>query len=184
VALVKTAIVADMSAARQLGGTAFLRRVTLKGAKAAANLVAPRARAAAPRRKGSGALRQSIGVKAEAGKKRTGAIAVVGARKKVVKTVPRGKKTVKAVPAFYAHLVEKGTKAHSLGKGAKLGRKGKPTVGQDAGKKHPGAKPEPFLGPAWEAVKDQAGAAATAAIGAEVQKEIAKRAAKAAKLTG
>lgn len=119
------------------------------------------AKARAPKR--SGALKQSIGIKSQKGTRgKTAALAIVGARVKVQKAVKplRGKKKVIARPAKYAHLVEKGTKAH-------------------AG--HPGTKPRPFLRPAFDAVKTQALAAAAKVIAAEIQKVIDRAAAKLAR---
>jgi HK97 gp10 family phage protein len=178
--MIEAKIVADMTPARLLASVAVQRRITLKAVKAGAKLVVPKAKAGAPRRKGSGALKQSQGIKAEKGKRgKTLAFAVVGARKKVEETIPRGRKSVRVVPSYYAHLVEKGTRAHSLNKGAKLGRKGKANIGQGTGKQHPGAKAKPFLGPAWESTKDQVGKVVTETIAAEVKKELRKNAAKA-----
>lgn len=84
------------------------------------------------------------------------------------------------MPAFYAHLVEGGTKPHAVGKGSKLGRKGKADVGQ-TGKKHPGAKAQPFLKPAFESTKAEAAGAALAVMGEGISREIARVAAKAAR---
>ena len=73
-------------------------------------------------------------------------------------------------PVKYAHLVEGGTQPHSLGKGSsivqrrklgtviavnKTGRKYRKgfyasAAGKQEGRKHPGAKPKPFLGPAFQ----------------------------------
>lgn len=85
--------------------TARKRAVTLKAVKAGAKLVQQRAKPSAPKR--TGALRQSIGIKSQKGSRgKTLALAVIGARSKVAKTL-RGK-TVR--PAKYAHLVERGTR--------------------------------------------------------------------------
>lgn len=170
----------DLSGLDAIESLAKQRAITLKAIKAGAKLVQAGAKARAPKRKGSGALKQSLGVKAVKGKRgKTLALAVIGARKKVSKMVkpPRGTKLIKAVPAFYAHLVEDGTKPHSIRKGSKLARKGKPAAGpQDL--KHPGSKPRPFLRPAWSAVKDEALAAAAIAFGGELQKAIEKQSAR------
>lgn len=175
------------------------RGIALKGARAGARVLSKAAKADAPRRKGSGALKQAQGVKAAKGKKGlTTAFAVQGARRKVDKmvTLPGRKKPVRVVPAFYDHLVQGGTKAHSVAKGQSLGRaervskKGR-TFGtavartDQTGKKHPGAKANPYRKRAWEAVKDEVGAAAVKAMAAETQKVIAKESAKIlAKLSG
>jgi hypothetical protein len=175
------------------------RNVSLKGARAGGKVLQKAARAGAPKRKGSGALKQSQGVKAAKGRKGlTVSYAVQGARRKVDKMVtPAGrKKPMRVVPAFYDHLVQGGTKPHSVAKGQSLGRGqrvskkgkvyGKSVVRTDqAGKQHPGAKANPYRRRAWDAVKDEAGAAALAAMAAETQKVIEKESAKIlAKLSG
>lgn len=80
------------------------------------------------------------------------------------------------VPANYVHLVEFGTQPHAVSGGAEVGRRGKPTVGQ-AGKPHPGARPQPFLRPAYDEVKGDV----LALIKARVRDEIHALAAKARK---
>lgn len=65
---------------------------------------------------------------------------------------------------FYARFVEFGTAAHING-------------GRFAGSKHPGARPQPFMRPAWDANK----AAALALIGDAMAAEIMKAAARQAK---
>lgn len=160
------------------------RDVTLKGAKAAGKVVSTAAKAGAKRV--SGAMKSAIGVKAAKGNRGlTESIAVIGARKKIQKMVtrPGRRKATKAVPAFYLHLVEKGAKPHAVGKGSKIGRKGKATVA--SGGKHPGTSPQPFLGPAYQATKSEAGDAALKAMAAETQKQIEKASTKVlAKLGG
>lgn len=56
-------------------------------------------------------------------------------------------------PRNYAHLVEWGTKPHSLGKGSK--RK-YAIVGMQHGAWHPGAVPKPFLRPAYASKREEA----------------------------
>lgn len=180
-ALLKAKVVVDTRGLAGLVTKAKERSITLRAVKAGARLVQADAKAAAPRRKGSGALRQSLGTKAVKGTRgSTVALAVVGARKKVVKTLSRGNKSVRVVPAFYAHLVEKGTRPHAIGKGSKLGRKGKAS-GPQAGGMHPGAKAQPFLVPAWESNRSRAAEEAKKVLADEIQKAIAKAAASQAK---
>lgn len=62
-------------------------------------------------------------------------IAVIGARKDAEGTY-RGRRRV---PANYIHLVEKGTRTHRV-----------------RGYTHPGAKAQPFMGPAYQQNKNQA----------------------------
>ncbi len=173
-------IEAVISAARQRG-------ITLAGAKAAGKLLKNAARSAAPKRPGSGALKQAQGVRAAKGTKQgtTASFAVQGAKKKIDKmVVVRGrKKAQRVVPAFYDHLVQLGTRPHALGKGESLGRdatkrrKAIVRTGQTTGK-HPGAKKNPYRKRAWETVKGPAGAAALKAMGGATQKEIDRQGAK------
>lgn len=183
--MIRVNVKTDVSGIKAVISAAKSRAITLAGAKAAGKLLKNAARSTAPKRPGSGALKQSQGVKAAKGTRpgTTASYAVQGARKKVVKMVKvRGRKSpVKAVPAFYDHLVQLGTKPHSLGKGESLGRSGKrksvAKTGQTSGK-HPGAKPNPYRRRAWQTVKGAAGAAAVAAMGRATQKEIDRQAAK------
>lgn len=181
-AIAKAALELDLTGFEILKTASRQRAATMKAVKAAAKIVQPAAKSRAPRRKakGGGGLRQSIGIKAEKGRRgKSLAVAVIGARKKVMKMVrpPRGRKLVKSVPAYYAHLVERGTAAHSIGIGSSRGRG---NLGKATKHKvnHPGSRAQPFLGPAWAATSKEAIAAANAVMGAEIQKAIAKAAAK------
>lgn len=178
------------------------RDVTLKGARAGAKTLERAAKAEAPKRKGGGGgtLRLAQGVKAAKGRKgSTTAFAVQGAKKRTEKMVrlPGRTKPQRVVPAFYDHLVQKGTKPHSVAKGERLGRgvrmskKGRiygaavAQTKQTGRKKHPGARANPYRRRAWESVKDQSAAAALQAMAAEEQRLLAKAAEKsAAKLQG
>jgi hypothetical protein len=193
--MIRAAIEVDYSGLRALGVAVTKERaITLKAVKAGARIVQAQAKANAPRRKGKGggALQQAQGVKAVKGTVgQTVALAVIGARKKVVRMIPRGRKTIRVVPAFYAHLVDQGTKAHAVGKGERLGRSGKvatfgrkkgQTVGAvartaQAGGMHPGTKATKFLERAWQSTQAQAAAAAEKVMAAEVNKAMAKAAA-------
>ena len=75
--------------------------------------------------------------------------------KKFSRMVQRGNKQVEKVPTFYAHLVEKGTRPHALGKGsqiphANLRRRARQKNLIQHGNMHPGAKAHPFMGPALQ----------------------------------
>jgi len=70
-------------------------------------------------------------------------------------------------PRNYAHLVEFGTRPHAVGRGSKLG-------GTQHGLMHPGAKPYPYMRPAFDSKKGEAQRVAIATIAAEIAKEIAK----------
>lgn len=176
-AILKATVKLDTSGLARLASPAKQRAITLKAVKAGAKVIPGAAKSLAPRR--SGALKQSLGIKAVRGTKgKTSALAVIGARKKVVKEIQRSKKSAsktKAVPAFYAHLVEKGTRPHALGKGAKLARKGKPQIHTNqTGRQHPGAKAHPFLKPAWEGNADRAIEAGEKVISQEIAKLMTK----------
>ncbi len=126
--------------------TAKKRAITLKAIKAGAKLVQRAAKAKVVKR--SGALKQSIGTKAQKGRKgKTLALAVVGARTKVVQQY----KGRSVRPAKYAHLVERGTAR---------------------------AAAKPFLKPALDGQKGQVSRAVLDTLAAEVKKELAKAAAR------
>lgn len=184
--MIRTKVEVDGSGLRQLQSVAKQRSITLKAIKAGAKIVQQEAKSRAPKR--TGALKQSLGVKSEKGKKgKTIALAVVGPRKKVRKTYKRGGRTLIAVPAFYAHLVEKGTQPHPVSKGEKIPRAGR-KPGEKPKKKpkgiHPGSKPNPFLGPALASNTGKIQAETIRVLGEEVQKAIEKASVKAAKKGG
>ena len=162
---VGTRAVVDTSGIRDLVTAAQFRSITLKAVRAGVKVLLPVAKAGAPRRPGSGALKQSQGTKAVKGRKgRTGSYAVQGAKAKTQKIV-KGK-IVK--PGKYDHLVQGGTKPHMVGK-----------------KKHPGARPNPYRKRAYETVKGTIGDVMTGVMAVEVQKEIAKNSARLlGKITG
>lgn len=192
--MLRATIEVDYTGLRGLVTTTKERSATLKAVKAGARVVQPAMKAAAPRRaEGGGSLRQAIGIKAVKGTVgQTKALAVLGPRRKVVKFIPRGNRTVKAVPANYGHLADQGTRPHAVGKGARLGRAGKvATFGRkkgrvvgavaataQAGGLHPGAKATKFMERAWSANRAAAGRAAVEVMSREIQKAIAKEAAR------
>jgi len=53
-------------------------------------------------------------------------------------------------PVHYAHLVEFGTRKHAIGKGDRLKRKDRKQKRIQTGRKHPGAKKQPFMRPALD----------------------------------
>lgn len=175
-AILRTKVQLDLSGLKKLEKATQQRRVTLAAVKDGAKVVQKSAKGSAPR--SSGALKQSLGIKGAKGRKgKTIAFAVVGPRKKVRKLVKRkgSRRTVVAVPAYYAHLVEQGTRPHTLGKGsrakARLGKKA-----SRGGAQHPGTKPKPFLRPAYTGNKKAIASAITKKLAVEIQKEIAKAA--------
>jgi HK97 gp10 family phage protein len=96
------------------------------------------------------------------------------------------------IPRNYFHLVIYGTAAHAISRGARMARKitrmvkGKlKTYSQraknQAGKMHPGAKPNPFLERALQSSKSAALAIIRDGMAQNIEKQIAKANAKAAK---
>jgi len=143
-----------------------IARVELRKAiNEASKLVLKDAKAAVPAETGS--LRASLGIKIVV--KQDTIFGVVGPRKlkgafgkgknrKTNQTTAFGKSKAgrKAVslgldPVRYAHLVEYGTRRHTLTKGDRLGRKpGQIGKQSNHGPFHPGARPQPFLRPALD----------------------------------
>lgn len=150
-------VAVDTSGIKGLVTEAQSRAITLKAVRAGVKVLLPVAKAGAPRRVGSGALKQSQGTKAVKGRKgRTGSYALQGAKAKTQKIV-KGK-VVK--PGKYDHLVQGGTKPHMVGK-----------------KKHPGARPNPYRKRAYETVKGAIGETVATVMAVEAQKVIDKNAA-------
>lgn len=77
-------------------------------------------------------------------------------------------------PRNYAHLVEFGTRPHAVGRGSRL----KGVLGTQTGRMHPGAKPKPFIRPAYEAKKFAAVQAIREAALEGIEKEVLKLSAK------
>ncbi len=118
--------------------TKLLRKAATAGGKIV--LRAVKARVA----RKSGLLARAMGHKTKAYTNTGTVIDIVGPRKGFAETT-NGKKRD---PAKYAHLVEDGTRPHSVASGSMLARRGKADVGQGVGAMHPGAKPKPFMAPA------------------------------------
>lgn len=104
--------------------------------------------------KDTGLLAKSIGVKTKSYPRKRVVVSLVGPRKGFKRevtrttTLPDGREVTKkmlANPANYAHLVEFGTQAHSLGGGSQI-RDGL----QFPGAIHPGTVARPFLRPAFD----------------------------------
>ncbi len=123
------------------------KRVLMGALRAAGRVIIKDARTRIPDR--SGRLSKALGTKTAS--KRQGATLQVG-------VIDRGK----GADAFYAHLVEFGTKAHTIPyrkKSGKLSRNkkalsfGGKTVERVA---HPGSKAHPFLRPAFDATHEAA----------------------------
>lgn len=165
-------------------GEARARTLTLKAIRAGIKVLLAPAKSAAPKRPGSGALRQAQGWRAGKGRRgKTISWGVQGARVRVEKMF-KGR-VIK--PHKYDHLVQGGTRPHSLSKGAKLSRLFKrrtmdvmvPGRGQESGRKHPGAKSNPYRRRVVQSHRGQMGAAITRNLRDEIQKLLVKQAAKA-----
>jgi hypothetical protein len=164
-------------------GDAKARNLTLKAIRAGIKVLVPPAKAGAPRRKGSGALKQAQGWRAGKGRKgKTVSWGVQGARLRVEKTF-KGK-VVK--PHKYDHLVQGGTRPHRTGKGEKLARLFRrrtadvmvPGTSQSSGGMHPGAKPNPYRRRVVQSRRGQMGAAIVRTLRDEIKKLLAKQAAR------
>ncbi len=118
------------------------KKLLRKAAVAGGKIVMTDYKNAVRRREGGGLLARSIGHKTKAYQDTVSDI--VGARVGIEGTY----KGVKEVPVNIAHLVELGTRPHSLARDAKLARRGKADAGQESGARHPGAKAYPALIPA------------------------------------
>lgn len=123
---------------------ASLQRKVLRSAmRKSASVINKSAKGMAPRR--TGQLRRSLGVAVKAYPSGV-VIGVVEPRAGFKIQIPAANGRMKNIdPRYYAHLVEKGTKPHAVGKGSRTrGRKA-----SQAGRLHPGAKAQPFLLPAF-----------------------------------
>jgi HK97 gp10 family phage protein len=125
----------------RIGGLA-VRRSLLE----AAGVIRDEARILAPVReiKGGGHLRKSV-ISQTRGVFRDGKGRPVEHRAVVLIAKKRGK--IARSARAYAHFVEFGTRPHSVGKASKL------VKGVQRGLRHPGAKPKPFLRPAFDTKK-------------------------------
>ena len=131
-------------------------------------------------------LKKALGYRVRSYRGGVSVVGVVGARRDVKgdkkqrfrfkvgeRTKADGTKAdVYAVPANYVHLVEFGTQPHALGKGSSLlrvkrGRVTRRGAGQH-GAMHPGARPQPFLRPAYHSTKGQVTAAVVRRVGEEI----------------
>lgn len=139
---------------------ALKNRILRKALKKGSTIILKAARSKVP--VDTGILKKSLGVKDKTYPSGV-VIALVGPRMEFSKNkkgqTKRGWKRTKAQevgrakgrdPLNYAHHIEFGVRAHSLGKGSKLARKG--TGGQDVqhGAGHPGIPAQPFLRPALD----------------------------------
>lgn len=170
-------------------GVQLSKQTIRRGLYKAAVVIRDEARRKVPVK--TGALKKSIiaqtrgtGFNPKNGKP-TGHICVVTIDKKSFslnkKRKAKGIKRVKGEKAYqkgqiyprnYAHLVEYGTKPHSVGKGSKV--KG----GKQKGTKHPGARPKPFFRPALDTKSHEAMQTFEAYVRADVEKIASSKGAK------
>lgn len=150
-------------------GPRIATNVLRRGLVAAAGLIRDEARIRVPvrtKRLKKAIAAESRGVFKDGSGKPVGHRAVTFIRKP-----KEGKRSARK----YAHLAEFGTLPHHIGKGSIThiykGSKEKPVK---RGGLHPGARPKPFLRPAFDAKKDEALVVAERKIREELVKELAK----------
>jgi HK97 gp10 family phage protein len=125
-----------------------------------------------------GLLKKSLGVKVATYSKAV--VGIIGPRKGfkaqtgTIKSGPNKGKPIFEDPSNIAHLVEFGTRPHSLQKGDRLARTvagkekkggGKQTAGAQM---HPGARPRPFMRPAWDETRSQVRSAMADGIASDI----------------
>ena len=150
-------------------------QILRKAVRAAAKPVRMAAKRLAPT--DTGVLAASISVRIGTSKKKGTIYAVIGPRRGVSKKRRRGE-ILAGRPTKYAHLVEFGTRPHSLKSGDKLARRTQ--AGQQTGgaRMHPGAKAKPFLENAYRQTAANAKEDMRRTIAEEVEKRLAKAKAK------
>lgn len=133
----------------------------IRGAsRAGAKVIADEAKRRVPVLHGDlkASIRVSVRINRRLG--RVEAIIKAGSTKKALATyISGGRQMVRSATPWYARLVEKGTKPHTIrprkARALALRGQGRPVTAVD----HPGAKPKPFMAPAFTA-KSQAALAA------------------------
>lgn len=172
------------------------RRITRMAMSAAVRVVAKEAKRLAPR--DSGLLKESIGSKSKTYESGV-TVGIVGPRRGFRRVVDRkawqsgeralasGKrqvvyKTLKRIadPVKYAHLVEHGTKPHTLGGGSSTKAKGTLAAGQ-YGATHPGTTGQRFMAKSWTNKRGEAMAKFNETLSAGVRREIDRLSSKARK---
>ena len=121
-------------------GPKVAKSVTNKAMTAARKPVVKAIRQESP--KADGDLKKSIGHKAKTYKRSETKSNIIGPRSRTIIRDGRRKN-----PALYAHLVELGTKPHTIGAG-KVMRIGDKMIAGPVN--HPGTAPDPFMRKGWE----------------------------------
>lgn len=129
-------------------GDKMAKKVTRKAMTKARKVVVSDAKSRVPIRHGE--LKKSLGAKRITRSRSQTLTDIIGARSRP--STVNGKRVN---PAFYAHLVEFGTKPHRITAkgGGLLNISG---IGPRPSVEHPGAKPQPFMRPGWRAKRRQA----------------------------
>ena len=164
------------AAAKVIGGPELARklkvlpdrvqtRVVRKAINKGATVILQAAKRNVPRR--SRQLQRSLGRKV---KSRKGRYAVVIGSRRGFKTVDDKGRAYN--PTRVVHLVEKGTKAHSIPRPAR-GLLGRIALRRETSP-HPGARPQPFLKPAFQQNRGAVMAAMKSQLGKEIEREAAK----------
>lgn len=141
----------------------------------------------------TGALAKSIARKIVTYKRSGALVAIIGPKsgetQMLVRSRSYSRKPQKVNPVFYAHLVHGGTSPHSLAKGGKLPRASRNKRGQvrvtqmlkqETGRRHPGAKANPFIERAFNLTRGEVAEIFTATVREEIAKLNAKQLAKGA----
>lgn len=89
---------------------------------------------------------------------------------KVQKARGKAKARGELYPRAYAHLVEFGTRPHRTGKGSSLGDR------KQRGRSHPGARPQPFMRPAFDTKGEEAKKLIEKGIRQQLEVEVSKMA--------
>lgn len=177
----KTAGVPELFAALREADKKIARKAIRRGIKAAIKPIVKDAKSEVPEE--TGTLKKSLGDKIASYKSGSVVVGIGGPRydkkpkpgkpqkkKRFARKVMVGGKEKERVPTFYAHLVEKGTRPHALGKGSRIARMDKRKVAVNQhGRLHPGGKPHPFLKPALAKNKSQVKATITMFLKAAIE---------------
>jgi HK97 gp10 family phage protein len=165
------------------------RNVLRRAVRAGAVVIQKEARRRVPVR--TGALKKAIAVRSDNTPYGVRGMVYISSRVKMRASAAVQGKFVSAkqrgfagtiYPKAYAHLVEYGAQPHYLGRGSQRSvkvKRGDKWVRQggssnESGRKHPGARAQPFIRPAYDTKKEAAVEAVTTTLRVEIAKEIAK----------